>query len=226
MKIVIIIISILIHSSAFFQNPNSQKKYTPKEFSIKQINDLKNGVLLVRLKTKNSTITALRDHGHFDKANEFEDDLLDFNLSLIKAFNSNFDFCKFYFFSSDYSTFIRNKQFDSIYFFNEDMEIDKSMQAEIDIFFIAEYGPVEADTMTYYQGTYATQGEDGLEKRDAYSGSGSFGFEALIIKNDQFYQLAQPFPYYVRTWDSSRKPNKVVKKLNTKLKDYFESVAK
>ena len=212
--------------SGVSQNLTSEKRITPKERSIKQINDLKTGVLLIRLKTKSTTITALRDHGHLDKANEVEKNLLNYNLSLIKAFNSNFDFCKFYFFSSDYSNFVKNKQFDSVYFFNENMEIDKSIKTEIDIFFVAEYGPVEADTNTYYQGTYATQGEDGLEKRDAYSGSGSLGFEALIIKNDQFCQLSQPFPYYVRTWDSSRKPNKVVKKFNTKLNDYFESVTR
>ena len=140
------------------------------------------------------------------------------------AFKSNFDFCEYYFFSSVFSTFIKNRQFDSVFFLGPDLKIDKNIKPKISKFFIAEYSPIESDTDTYYSGTSTVRGANGLEKQDNYYTSGSFGFEALIIRNDKFIQLAKPFPYYVKTWGSLRKPTKVIKKMNKKLNKYYNIV--
>lgn len=224
MKLSAIIIIILISSSVFSQIPNNDFKKNRKEQSIEQINELRNGVLLVRLKTKENTISALKERGLDNKAKQIENELYETNKAIMDAFKSNFDFCKFYFFSSKYSVFLKNKQFDSVFYYNSELVIDKNIRPLITKFYVAEYAPIESDTSSYYKSTKPIRGENGIEKKDNYYKQGTYGFEALIIRSDGFVQLAKPFPYYVRTWDSWIKPKKVVKKMNKKLKKYYEKV--
>ena len=71
-----------------------QRNYSAK----KQINQLKDGALLVRLKTKKNTISALRKIGKSKLADEIEKKQSEYNLNIITAFKTNFDFCPTYFF--------------------------------------------------------------------------------------------------------------------------------
>jgi hypothetical protein len=68
-----------------------------------------------------------------------------------------------------------------------------------------------------------------LNKTENYYGSSDMGFEALIVKNDQFMQLKSPFPYYVRTFNSlpvRKSNNKTVKKMNDKLFHFLKEKLK
>lgn len=224
MKTLIFISAMIIGTLGISQTSNKELKQIKEELSVKYINDLNRGVLLVRLKTKSTTINALKEHGQLEKAKKVEKEVLEFNVTLIQAFKSNFNFCDVYFFTSDYTSRVKNKQFNEVFFLDDKGEVDENITPNPDVFLIAEYGSVEADTVTYYQGTHTQQGKEGLETRDTYSGRGSFGFEALLMRNDQFVQLSDPFPYYIKTWDSAIKPAKVVKKLNKKLHQFYNGV--
>jgi len=49
-------------------------------------------------------------------------------------------------------------------------------------------------------------------------------FGALIIKNENFFQLSKPFPYYSRTLHSipfKRKPKNVIAKMNRQLYNFY-----
>lgn len=53
------------------------------------------------------------------------------------------------------------------------------------------------------------------------------GFGALLIKNDQFIQLKDPFPFYVRTLSTlpyKRQPATVVVKIYKKLNNYYKKI--
>jgi hypothetical protein len=222
-----IFISILFFSISIFgfsQKSNKEIKAIQEQKASEQIKDLKNGVLLVRLKTRNSTIKALKDHGREEDAKKVEAEIKEDNLTLFSAFKNNFTFCDVYFVASTYTDAIKEKRFNEVYFFDENMKIDKSIKPNLNNFLVAEYGPVESDTTSYHQGSYANRAEDGVERRESYSERGSFGYEALIIRDDEFVQLSDPFPYSVRTWDGLVKPDKVVKKMNNKLMEFYDRV--
>lgn len=224
MKTLFTIILVSFTLIGFTQNSHKEIKKVNTRQSIEQIKKLKNGVLIIRLKTKSSTIKAFRDRGYEEEAQKAEENVKKTGLELIKAFRKNFNFCDFYFVASTYTIDLKEKNFKEVYFYDEKMEIDSLIKPDLSNFFIAEYGSVESDTNSYYQGSYVNRGEDGLEKRDTYSESGSFGYEALIIRDDQFMQLANPFPYNIRTWDGLIKPNKVVRKLNDELYEFYKTV--
>lgn len=224
MKTLFAILLVFFATIGFTQNSHKEIKKVNTRQSVEQIQKLKNGVLIIRLKTSNSTINAFRERGREEEAQKVEEKVKESGLELIKAFKKNFDFCDFYFVASTYTIPLKEKNFKEVIFFNEKMEIDSSIKPDLSNFLIAEYGSVESDTNSYYQGSYVNRGGEGLEKRDTYSESGSFGYEALIIRDDHFMQLASPFPYNIRTWDGLIKPNKVVKKMNKELHDFLRSV--
>jgi hypothetical protein len=210
------------------ETTKKQKKVRPgkqiKISSTQQINQLQNGALLVRLKTQKSTIAALRKKGKDELADKRETQQADLNREIITAFQTYFDFCPTYFFFSDCSNTVREKQFDSVDFLNHLLQIDTTIVFNKKPFLTAEFGTIEQDTTKYFDGYYYFQGENGLERRTRYYGGTNMGFGALVIKSDQFIQLKKPFPYYVRTFDSlpiKRSPKTVVKKMNKKLHRFY-----
>lgn len=223
MRKFLFILFIAITTCGYSQISNSKLKKTRRTQSIEQIKDLKNGALLIRLQTKKKAIAALRERGYNETADFVEKEQADHNKEIVDAFILNFHFCPYYFFASENSTCIKNGQFDSINFLNHNLEPDKTIRPKITKYFISEICPIESDTMKRYSGTNTGHGKTGLEKTDAYYSSGTFGFEALIIRSDQFVQLSRPFPYYVRTWSSWRKPKVVVRKMNANLNYYYQS---
>jgi len=223
-RYLIIVLFASFYVSISAQTSSKDLKKLKEDLAIKYIHDLKKGVLVVRLKTRQNTINALKKNNYDDKAKIVEDEVKRFNNTLMKAFEDEFDFCEVYFINSNYTNKLKYREFDSLLFYNTNMELDASIKPNLSNFLIAEYSTIEADTVSYYQDSYMHRGEDGLEKRDSYSDRGTFGFEALLIRNDQFVQLSDPFPFYVRTWDSSKKPYKVVRKMNKNLHRYYETV--
>ena len=68
-----------------------------------QINQLKNGALLLSLKTNKSKIAALKKIGKNNQAQDLEKKQSQLNKSIIAAFKTKFNFCPTYFFFSDYA---------------------------------------------------------------------------------------------------------------------------
>lgn len=193
--------------------------------SERQIKELKENVLLVRLSTRQPVIDALLKSGRNEEAKKVELDQLKKNQELIAAFDTYFDFCPVYFFRSNYSKYIIKNQLDSIIFLNDTAGFDPGIKIQSELFYVAEIAALQADTATFETGTYLAETEDGLVERKAYAGGGNSGFQALIFKSSAMFQLRRPFPYYSRTLQSlpifRRSYKRVIQRTNEALHYYY-----
>ncbi len=189
-----------------------------------EIKILKEGVLLVRLRTKENSILALKRIGRDKLANKIEEKQINYNKKIVSAFRTNFTFCPTYFFYSNYSDSIISKQIKGVIFLNDSLQADSTIKLTTTNFLTAEFGIIEQDTAKYLDSYYSYSGDSGLERRSSYYGEPDMGFGVLKIMSDQFVQLKNPFPYYVRTFDSlpiKRKFSKTVLKMNKLLFNYY-----
>ncbi len=189
-----------------------------------QISILKNGSLLVRLKTKSNTINALKEIGDTVSANLLIENQNNLNKRIISAFKNNFTFSPVYFFFSDYSDTVRNHNFKDMHFLNDDLVSDPTIRPGTSRFLTAEFGNVLPDTASYFSGSYLAQSENGLKREESYYGSADTKLIAIILMSDQFIQLCDPFPYYVKVGkeDPTQKGlDGAVKKLNARLVQYY-----
>lgn len=170
-----------------------------KAMAKKDIVLLKEGALLVRLKTSENTIAALRKAGRERQAIKEEQWQTTQNQKIVKAFKSYFDFAPVYFFYSDKSNQVRQGDFKGI-FLNEKLEVDSSIVLDKQNIYTAEYTAIKQDTfiqLSHYQ--LEQIGSFRHEWVPYYYGQPNFGFRAIVIKNQNFEQMVEPFPYYART---------------------------
>lgn len=232
-KILIVLWLLIISATGISQETLTKKKKTSFRRQLKistkvHINQLKEGALLVRLQTKKNGINALRKIGKNIQADELEKKQADYNLNIINAFKTNFNFCPTYFFLSDYSTNISGRQFNKVIFLNDSLLADTTIKFENKNFLTAEFGTIEQDTAKYF--SYHSIESDpninwSVKKVSNYYGGPDMGFEALIIRNDKFIQLRHPFPYFVRTHNKMPKKRiliKAVKRMNKKLFKFYK----
>ncbi|MEA3504078.1 MAG: hypothetical protein U9R32_02630, partial [Bacteroidota bacterium] len=188
----------------FLLNNREPKKVSYKQIkqikSEEQIHELKNGTLLVRLKTSVNKINALKEMGHFEKADKVKEEQKIENKKIVAAFNKSFNFCDIVFFYSDKSKNVMDRDFDNV-FLNENLEIDKKIKIDTDKeFFIAEFSGIEQDTTKHFSHYSYKQDEKGEFRKipNYYSPSTEIDFYALVIRDNNSIQLNKPFPYYVR----------------------------
>lgn len=170
-----------------------------RQRSIEQINQLKTGVLLVRLNTSENTIDALKKTGHLESALKHEKDQEIENKTIIASFKRNFDFCEVRFFFSTESESIRAKNYTGV-FLNDSLLLDNSLGIDPGkAVFIAVFDEMEQDSTKYFSHYSLEPRGSKLEKVPNYYSSGPvFDFEALIILDENFVPLKKPFPYYSR----------------------------
>ncbi|MFT7086485.1 MAG: hypothetical protein ACJAV5_002213 [Vicingaceae bacterium] len=170
-----------------------------KEMAKKDIVLLKEGALLVRLKTSENTIVALRKAGREKQALKDEKWQLTQNQKRVKAFKTYFDFAPVYFFYSDKSDKVRKGDFEGI-FLNEKLELDSTIVLSKQNIYTAEYTAIKQDTfiqLSHYELEQIGDFQSLWVPR--YYGQPNFGFSAFVIKNQNFEQMVEPFPYYSRT---------------------------
>ena len=86
---------------------------------------LKNGALLVRLKTSENLINAYLKKGNTAEAEKIKEEQLKKNKEIVAAFKSQFTFCKVYFFYSNNSTKVKEGNTVGC-LFNSEFEIDST----------------------------------------------------------------------------------------------------
>lgn len=167
--------------------------------AIEDIDALKNGNVLVRLKTSQPKIDALQKAERAAKADRVEKKQLEENREIVNAFRKEFTFTDFYFFYSHHSEAVRNNELKNI-FLNDDLELDSSIEAdESKASYIIELANIEPDTnQVFAHYTNRTTGSFEQERVPTFHGSPKLGFQAFVIKNQNFEQLLRPFPYYSR----------------------------
>lgn len=193
----------------FILNKRAQKNISKhrirKVKAHNEINDLHEGTLLVRLKTAENTIAAYEKTGLHSKADDTRLAQLEDNRQTIKAFRKHYKFSKVAFFYSTDSKKIKNQQFEGV-FLNDSLQKDPSITINnAKTCIIGEFDVVEADTLKHIGIPYYDQGDNKLE--DTFFGTpGDFSFTALVIRDNNFIQLRDPFPYYVSAVGEAFKP--------------------
>ena len=176
---------------------------SPERSAAEHIHALHDGVLLVRLPTKQNSIDALIKSGRTQQAEQVRVQTRDKNLELISAMNEGFTFCPVYFFYSYDSKYIVKGQLDSVTFLGADLNPDPNVDIDAKNFYTAEVSLVSQDTSQKGRNLRAGE-EDDVDNRNEtkYYGGANMRFQALIIKDAEFNQLRRPFPYYSRTLNS------------------------
>lgn len=170
---------------------------TPKVkdvIAFQQIKDLRNNAILVRLKTSENQINALKEMGRYADAEALQKKQFARNLEIINAFKKNFNFCPVYFFYSSSSFYIKHNQY-SGRLLNDSLVADTSIKFNYTKAYIAEFDFIEPDTI--YSGQTSDDQKNYLSD-SSLTLSNTHLTEALVIRNSYFTQLKKPFPYYVK----------------------------
>jgi len=183
----------------------------------KQITDLKNGILFVRLSTREKTVEDLKKMGKTRAAEEIRNEQEIKNKKIVEAFKTNFKFCEYSFFYSQYSNEIQNRNF-KFMIFDKDLKPDSDFNLNGRPFFVAEFGVLQADTARTFRDTkLQSTANFNVESTPIYSQNSPNKIYALIIKDNNYVQLKYPFPYYVNAYNTDR----AVRKMNQKLNSFY-----
>jgi len=180
-----ILLFLFMYSCVNADEGRHEKKASSKE----QIKRLKDGVLLVRIHTMESSIRALNEINKFKLANKIKIRQETRNKNIISAFRNNFTFCPVYFFSSIYSDSILSNHLNGIIFLNDNLQPDSSIRIGNQKYLTAEFAFIDQDTSKYLSDYYYHAGQKGLERRSAYYGETDMRFEVLKIMSDRLVYL-------------------------------------
>jgi hypothetical protein len=179
------------------------------------LRNLRNGSVVVRLKTSQKSIEAYRKAGKNEIADRIEDDRKKQNLKIYDAFAHNFDFCKIYFiYATETQAFLKGQKG---LLLNRNLEHDPSIIFTDSNFIFCEYG--SANPFSEFND------ETGLtpptevrthDKLPADSGKTStspvYGF---FFSDKNLKQFQRPFPYVEDAYFGSY--DKAVRNINREL---------
>ncbi len=184
--------------------PKEQRAPSRRMVAKDQIRNLRKGALLVRLPTAQPLIAALNERGETETTQEVIRAVETNHREIVSAFKAQYSFSKVYFFYSNYSEEIRIGNFSSL--MNADFEnISLANADSLPHYFIAEFANLKPDTARYYIGDRIEPDPNGGLRWVKRYGDSDIGadFRALVIKDHNFVQLSDPFPYYVRSFKKS-----------------------
>ena len=176
-----------------------------------QIQALKNGALLVRLKTNNNTINRLKAAGNIDLATQVERETYLNNKAIVKAYIKEFNFCPVYFFNSDCSDSVKHKNLVNI-FVDSNLVINTSIVCSAVFYLVAEQGSIYNSSLGLVTEAQAPKAvERGTPSKEVF----------MVVKSRYYIQLHKPFPYYEQGY-SIKKYNEYVKKFNASLLNFYK----
>lgn len=152
-----------------------------------QINDIRARGIIVRLKTDQSRIKALRANGYLKTAQELaEKDTLT-NMILCYAFITRWSFAPVYFMESQHSRALYS---DSLIALTWDLQRDTLIHIAHDSMYIVDYG----DIMENVHGPGNTTVVSNTPLAGKY----------LVTKGSNMEQLTEPLPYFAKVWGNRR----------------------
>jgi len=151
-----------------------------------QINALKKGALLIRLKTNSRAISKLKSVGNYDLATNLERETELENKIIMSAYKKEFTFCPVYFFYSESSDSVRKNNLSGI-FVDTTLQVNSSIVCNASFFLVAEQDGIYNSSLGLVPESLAkTSRESGSYSRDA----------PIVVKNKYFIQLHKPFPFF------------------------------
>lgn len=170
-----------------YKDPEQFDKFSKRRKLIAtwQVNELKKGALVVKLKTNKMIIDALVKAGNDDLADKKKLEALAINLNISRAYRYYYSFSKIYFIYSHSSDSLLNGVRKNI-FLDTNLAVDPTIEmtekfyllAETDDIYNSSIGFVPEDSARFVkeQGSKTTQA-------------------SIVIKNKYGHQLKGPFPY-------------------------------
>lgn len=188
--------------------PKENRSISRRVAAKQQIRALDDGMLLVRLRTAQPLIDRLKNYGAPDKTEEVIKKVDEENLDIVDAFESHYVFSKVYYFYSTFSTEVKNGDLSSV--MNADLEIVSFSQSDTADYYIAEFANLKPDTGRYYIDSSIEPDPNGGLRRVKRYGDYDIGanIQALVIKDKNYIQLRDPFPYYKRSILNSLSPTR------------------
>ena len=198
----ILIVLILLSTSLFGQEDEGVKSPKYKDYksdtsfsnfrhlrydvAYAQINLLKKGALLVRLKTNNRAISKLTSAGNVEVAKNLKTETALENKIIMNAYKKGFTFCPVYFFYSESSDSVRKNNLTGI-FIDSLLETNPNIVCNAAFFLVAEQGGLYNSSLGIVEESLGRKAvEQGSYAREA----------AVVVKNKYFIQLHEPFPYF------------------------------
>lgn len=191
---------------AFFRTHYTRAQYpdpalmNSKELARYNIQQLKNGALLVRLDFRTKAIEILQQSGNREAANQLKQIRKKENKEIMAAFKEYFTFCPVYFFPMD-STNAMAQGKKGGYFLNDSLNVDPAISLKNTFFLVGEQGMLE---------TSLPPDKTRPDQEDVRRGLMS---DALLIRNKDLELLRNPFPYYVHWGDWEERVTKLEKRL-------------
>ncbi len=200
---------------------NQSRQYLAEQ----QIRHLKEGVLLVRLESRDATIEGLKERGQLETAAEFEQKIKLQNAETITAFQNGFDFCPVFFFHARESDAIKERNWADVDIITAQGDTVFPFAEGPRNFLAAAFSQTDVGKEETFYLHYVKDGEWHIEIHKVPQ-EAAVSFNALIMMSNQLVELSSPFPHYVRTFNNllfSRKPQKAVQKLNKRLHKYADA---
>jgi hypothetical protein len=189
-----------------------------------QAQDLRNGLLLVRLRSMRSSINALEEHGRIAEAQAVKASAFKENTEVINAFRS-LTFCKVLYFYDYNSNLVRTGEFDSI-LLNDKLE-PVTPDTPTGKLFVAEFGEYSSPEKSYHvRHDYQYLKENNISPDSSAAwityGHKGLGIGGIVMMNQQFEPLLKPFPVFTPTinktiFRSEDRLGRTVRKLNDAL---------
>jgi hypothetical protein len=151
-----------------------------------QINKLKTGAIVVKLKADNLLIEALLKRGDKRLAEQKRLEAAIRNINLYKAFSDNYKFSKVYFIYSNFSDSLLNGARSNI-FLDSNLIIDNRIIMSEDFYLISE-----SDNL--YNSSIGFLPEDSARSA-VERGNPTMASLPIVLKNKYGHQLKKPFPY-------------------------------
>ena len=198
-KSIFILLSVFLIDDSYAQVETHTPAKTQEEYnlekdeiwksSIKNIEQLKSGSLLVALDFKTKKVGYYRKYDNHKAADKLAAKQKELNHHIIHAVDSLYKFSSFQYFDIDDLDKVKVKNFDEITFYNSKGEKDESIKFPEGFFLIGNFGLVSEE--------YSDDNEYRTKNN----------VNAFVIRDSDLIQLNRPFPYY-----STFLPNTAAKK--------------
>lgn len=182
-----------------------------KQYSADCITSLKDGALFVRLRTRSKAVELYLKNGQDKIAERIMQEQFTENRAIMQAFKDEFNFCDVYFFFSDDTKAVTAGE--PGHFLNDKLKKDTSIHNNSSFFMVAEYGPLKKESFVI----------PGDEPENQAPAGGNAIERALVMKDSTLMQMPPPFPYYISAV-FEKQTSAQVKRLNERLKSYYNSV--
>lgn len=212
---------IIVSSSIFSQNNTEQL-----------FKNLHNGAILVRLTSNSNTLKALKG----------KDDVLaakivkqrdEKNREIIDAFASQLTLCPVYYFYSDDTKAIVEKNFEGV-LLDSDLNRVNEFPALNSNYLVASFsGTHENKEIEEYENVrYSDRNSEGKlyvdDVKVQQSTDMEGGVDALVLYSPEIVELQSPYPHYVRTFERlpfiKRSKEKTVERLQYKIEKYLKEL--